>query len=153
MTANKLLTAREEDEMSEQRYQFENNDSAIVVEVQHQMAVEQGDIVEVESDDEELGASSIPGSEIIQICKLEMVCISESDVGISLNLSCLLCKFGASEGNGKCETNNVGWLLESYITDVTIESQYVTHLIVHTSHFAQEMACATGMHYEQVYCT
>jgi hypothetical protein len=97
MTADELLAAREEDEIGEQRYQFENDDSAIVAEVQHQMAVEWGDIMEVDSDDEELTqsrAAPIPCSEIIQICKkLETICISESNADTSLDLTRLLRKF------------------------------------------------------------
>ncbi|KIN97778.1 hypothetical protein M404DRAFT_31984 [Pisolithus tinctorius Marx 270] len=98
MTTDEILAAREETEVGEQRYQFDD-DSAIIAEVQHQIAVEQGNIIEVCSDDEELKDITpqvvpVPRSEIIQLCeKLELACILESDADTSLELVRHLRKF------------------------------------------------------------
>ena len=96
---------------------------------------------------------SIPGSEIIQICKLEMVCISESDVGISLDLSCLLCKFGGEMrqkemANVKQTTLDGFW--NQRMSQWSHNMSHISLRILLILH--REMACATGMHYEQVYC-
>lgn len=96
MTVEELLAAREEMEIGEERYRFENDDAAIVAEVQHQMAVEKGEIIEIESDDDDIQphAAPVPRSEILQMCeKLEMACMSESDANTSLELTRLLRKF------------------------------------------------------------
>ncbi|KIK96357.1 hypothetical protein PAXRUDRAFT_138602, partial [Paxillus rubicundulus Ve08.2h10] len=80
MTIDKIFVAREEDKISKSMYQFEDN-TAIVAKVQHQMVVEHGNIVEINSDEEEPEdqpwAVPITYSKIIQFCKkLEMSCIS-----------------------------------------------------------------------------
>ncbi|KIK80290.1 hypothetical protein PAXRUDRAFT_15866 [Paxillus rubicundulus Ve08.2h10] len=79
MTIDEILSAKEENKIGEPMYQFED-DAAIAAEVQHQMAVEQGDIIEINSNEEEdlqPKAAPIAYSEIIQLCKkLEMACIS-----------------------------------------------------------------------------
>ena len=96
MTLNKLLAPREETEIGEERYQFEDDEAAIVMEVKHQMAVEQGEIVEIELDDEDTQphAAPLPCSKILEMCeKLEMTCMSESDTNTSLELLRLLHKF------------------------------------------------------------
>ena len=96
MTLDELLAPREETEIGKERYQFEDDEAAIVMEVKHQMAVEQGEIVEIKSDDEDTQpcAAPLPHSEILEMCeKLEMICMSESDPNTSLELPRLLRKF------------------------------------------------------------
>ncbi|KAH0835461.1 hypothetical protein J3R83DRAFT_9097 [Lanmaoa asiatica] len=95
LTLDELLAPREEIEIGEERYQFDD-EAAIVTEVQHQMAVERGDIVEIESDDEDTQprAAPIPRCEILEMCeKLERICMSESDANTALELPRLLRKF------------------------------------------------------------
>ena len=96
MTLDKLLAPREETEIGEERYQFEDDEVAIVTEVKHQMAVERGEIMEIKSDDEDTQphVAPLPHSEILEMCeKLEMICMSESDPNTSLELPQLLRKF------------------------------------------------------------
>ena len=91
--------------------------------------------MEVESDDEELGdtvAHSIPGFEIIQICKLEMVCISESDAGTSLGLSHLLCKFGG-EMHQKEMANAKQTMLNGFWNCTSQMLQWSQNTVCHTS--------------------
>ena len=96
ITLDKLLAPREETEIGEERYQFEDDEVAIVMEVKHQMAVEQGEIMEIKSDDEDTQpyVAPLPHSKILEMCKkLEMICMSESDTNTSLELPQLLHKF------------------------------------------------------------
>jgi hypothetical protein len=67
-----------------------NHDVAIAAAVRHQMAVERGEIIEVDSDDEEDAQPAVTpmsSSEIVLLCeKLETACISRSHAGASLEL-------------------------------------------------------------------
>ena len=96
LTMDEILEPREEIVISEPMFQFEN-DMAIATAVQYQMAVERGDIIEVNSDDEEdvqPKMTPMSSSEIVLLCeKLEIACISQSHAGASLELIRHVCKF------------------------------------------------------------
>ena len=89
LTMDEILEPWEETVIGEPMFQFKN-DVAIATAVQYQLAVECGDIIEVDSDDkEDVQPSMTPmsSSEIVLLCeKLEMACISQSHAGVSLEL-------------------------------------------------------------------
>jgi len=81
-----LVNPREEREIGENEYGFEGGDDEIVAVVRHEIAVENGDVIEVESKDEgEVEEGN--GDEAMKICqKLEAFCI-KSGAECSLELS------------------------------------------------------------------
>lgn len=92
-----LVNPREEREIGENEYGFEGSDDEIVAVVRHEIAVENGDIIEVESEDEgevEEGNGDEPThDEAMKICqKLEAFCI-KSGAECSLELSRELRRF------------------------------------------------------------
>ena len=96
MTINEFLASKEEAEVGKLMHQFEGGDAGIVAEVRHQMAVEHGNIVEINSEDEEdiQPMTPISCSEIIQLCeKLEMACLTQIDVDTLLELTRQLRRF------------------------------------------------------------
>lgn len=89
LTMDEILEPWEETVIGKPMFQFEN-DVAIATVVQYQLAVERGDIIEVDSDDDEdvqPGMILMSPSEIVLLCeKLKMACISWSHAGASLEL-------------------------------------------------------------------
>src|SRR5882672_11288265 len=90
-----LLDPAEEKEVVESPYQFEGGDAEIVAEVHHQMAVDQCDIVDVDSEDEHEAEEEIEVSitGIIECChKLKGLCLKYGEE-CSLDFLCQLCCF------------------------------------------------------------
>ncbi|KIJ04375.1 hypothetical protein PAXINDRAFT_122841 [Paxillus involutus ATCC 200175] len=104
MTIDEILAPREEAEIGATMHNFEGGDKAIVAEVRHQLAVECGEVIEIDSDSDDEDDEPVPipsRSELILICeKLEMACITYSDAGTSLELSRQLRQF---RGALRCE--------------------------------------------------
>jgi len=79
----------EEWEIGDSPYRYEGGDAEIIEEVQYEMAVERGDIIEVDSDedsDDEEGPL-MTNAEVISLCEqLEAVCIAKGDPNTSLVL-------------------------------------------------------------------
>ena len=107
LTMHEILEPREETVISEPMFQFEN-DVAIATAVRYQLAVECGDIIEVNSDDKEdvqPGMTAMSSSEIVLLCeKLEMACISQSHAGASLELIKHVHKFCGEMHRGNCRS-------------------------------------------------
>jgi hypothetical protein len=85
-----LLDPIEEKEVEDSPYRFEGGDAEIVAEVHHQMAVEHGEIIEVDSEDEDGGEEEeeVSIGEMIRHCQqLEGLCIKYGAVESSLDLS------------------------------------------------------------------
>lgn len=89
LTLEEILNPVEEKEIGDSTYRFEGGDDEIVTQVNHKMAIKQGDIVEVKSDEEEGPDSRIDMGlgEIIQLCsQMEQVCISYGSEETGLDL-------------------------------------------------------------------
>jgi len=80
LTINELVEPLEEKEIGYSLYQFKGGDDDIVAEVQYQMAVESGQVVEMdESEDDEEGdqADNVGRVQLIKMCEqLEHMCIT-----------------------------------------------------------------------------
>ncbi|KAI6039127.1 hypothetical protein EDC04DRAFT_2687089 [Pisolithus marmoratus] len=93
-----MLNPVEEKEIGESVYQFKGGDDEIVEQVNHEMAMKQGEVVEVESD-EEAGDDADSGAEMglgemIHLCEqMEKVCIVHGTGETSLDLSQCLQQF------------------------------------------------------------
>jgi len=85
----------EEWEIGDSPYRYEGGDAEIIEEVQYEIAVEQGDIIKVDSDedsDDEEGPS-MTNAKVISLCEqLKAVCIAKGDPDTSLVLMGYLCK-------------------------------------------------------------
>src|SRR5882762_5884301 len=82
LTINELVEPLEEKEIGYSPYQFEGGDADIIAEVRYQMAVESGQVVEMDetdNDEEDDQADSVGRTELIKMCKqLERSCISHT---------------------------------------------------------------------------
>ncbi|KAI6118120.1 hypothetical protein F5141DRAFT_1211989 [Pisolithus sp. B1] len=94
-TLDEILHPKEEQEIGESQYQFEGGDAEIVAMVQHELAVEWGEIVEIQSDDEDEEILVTPSTtDLIQMCKtLEVACVAAGDADSTLDLARSLRKF------------------------------------------------------------
>jgi hypothetical protein len=96
MTVEELVAPEAENEVGEGDFIFEGGDDEIVARVRHEAAVKRGDIVEVESDDEEEASAEgagVSNRELQSMCKmLELACIS-NEVSSSMELPRLLRRF------------------------------------------------------------
>ncbi|KAI6109416.1 hypothetical protein EDD16DRAFT_1522441 [Pisolithus croceorrhizus] len=88
-TLDEILDPKEEQEIGESQYQFEGGDAEIVAMVQHELAVKQGEIVEIQSDDEDEEILVTPSTtDLIQMCKtLEVACVAAGDEDSTLDLA------------------------------------------------------------------
>ncbi|KAH7929555.1 DDE-domain-containing protein [Leucogyrophana mollusca] len=97
-TVDEILAPVEEKEVGDSVHRFEGGDTAIVAEAQRQLAVERGEVIEVDSDDEddEDKAPVLSHADLTRICEqLEVACISYGDSESSLDLSRHLRRFRA----------------------------------------------------------
>lgn len=87
-TVDKFVDPIEEREIGDSPYRYEGGDAEIVEEVQSKMAVERGDIIKVDSDeDSDEEDPSMTNAEVISLCEqLEAVCIAKGDPDTSLVL-------------------------------------------------------------------
>jgi len=90
-TIDKLVNPHEENKDINSPYKFNktnDTDAEIIMEVQHQMAVKAGEIIEVDLDsDSDSDKEDLSMHEIIQLCKcLEKACIKHSRASSSLDL-------------------------------------------------------------------
>ncbi|KAI6097291.1 hypothetical protein EDD16DRAFT_1718510 [Pisolithus croceorrhizus] len=94
-TLDEIFDPKEEQEIGELQYQFEGRDVEIVAVVQHELAVKQGEVVEILSDDEdEEILATLSTTDLIQMCKtLEVACMAASDVDSTPDLARSLHKF------------------------------------------------------------
>jgi hypothetical protein len=93
-----LVDPSAEREVGESAYRFEGGDTEIVAEVRHQMAVESGEVIEVDSDSEaeDEGEADVGKAEMIRLCQqLEGLCIKYGATDSSLDLSRQLRRFRA----------------------------------------------------------
>jgi hypothetical protein len=68
------ISRQDKKEVGDSPYRFEGGDAEIVAKVHHQMAVEHGEVVEVDSDDEDggEGEEGVSIAETIQYCNLKV---------------------------------------------------------------------------------
>ncbi|KAI6101805.1 hypothetical protein F5141DRAFT_1217951 [Pisolithus sp. B1] len=94
-TLDGILDPKEEWEIGEFQYQFEGGDAEIVAVVQHEHAVKQGKVVEIQSDDKDGEiVATLSTTDLIQMCKmLEVACMAASNVDSTLDLARSLHKF------------------------------------------------------------
>ncbi|KIN99055.1 hypothetical protein M404DRAFT_30850 [Pisolithus tinctorius Marx 270] len=94
-TTDKVLDPKEEQEIGESQYAFEGRDTEIVSAVQHELAIKQGKVVELESDDEaQQTPLKLDYADLINMCKtIESACVQVSDANLLLDLARLLCWF------------------------------------------------------------
>ncbi|KIN96796.1 hypothetical protein M404DRAFT_162309, partial [Pisolithus tinctorius Marx 270] len=95
-TVNEILNPKEEREVGKPQYAFEGGDAEIVAVVENELAIKWGEIVEIESDDDEdQQMPPIPSyTDLISMCQtLETACMVVSDANSTLELAQLLCKF------------------------------------------------------------
>ena len=89
-TLKDLVNPIEEHEVGDSPYRFEGGDAEIVAEVQHEMAVAQGKIIELydEDDDKDDDDSDfLSHQEVMELCALlEKTCIGYGDLDASLKL-------------------------------------------------------------------
>ncbi|KAG8215525.1 hypothetical protein J3R82DRAFT_9177 [Butyriboletus roseoflavus] len=90
-TLEKLLNPVQKQEIEESAYEFSDGDDKIVTQVKHELAVEQGEVTEVENKDKEPvkdGELEIMLSEAIGLCKqMEQVLITYGTSKRALDLS------------------------------------------------------------------
>ncbi|KAG2041219.1 hypothetical protein BDR03DRAFT_1007547 [Suillus americanus] len=96
LTADEIVDPQEERNTGE--VSAYEDDDAIVAEIQHRQAIRSGELVEVESDDEdEDDPPKVCATELIPLCKkLETACIARVSAGSSLELVHRLCAFRAA---------------------------------------------------------
>jgi len=98
-TVEDLINPIEEWEIGDLPYRFEGGDAEIVAEVQYEMAVACGEIIELDDSDlEDEDEDDSPSQrEVIKLCEmLEKVCFRYGlDESFSLELPCQLCKYRA----------------------------------------------------------
>ncbi|KAJ6459105.1 hypothetical protein C8R45DRAFT_1109805 [Mycena sanguinolenta] len=75
LTAKELLNPVEEREIGENQFQFEGGEDEIIAAVQKELAIERGEVMEVDdSDSEDEDVPNVPNSELMALCeKLESV--------------------------------------------------------------------------------
>ena len=83
-----MLNPVEEQEVGDSDYRFEGGDEAIIAQVNHEEAVKCGEVVEVESDeDEEVEPEMGLGELIGAVAKLEKACITHGTLENAADLS------------------------------------------------------------------
>ena len=162
-TVDKFVDPIEEREIGDSPYRYEGGDAEIVEEVQYEMAVERGDIIKVDSDeDSDEEDPSMTNAEVISLCgKLEAMCIAKGDPNTSLVLMGSLHKLRGQLRHEELAntkqtdiTDYFCWLWE-YL-NILIYFQFINksniysciNLIMHPSR-----SRPTCMHYEIVDCT
>jgi hypothetical protein len=96
LTLEEMLNPLEENEVGESTYQFEHGDDEIIAKVNHEMAVQQGEIVEVESDKDDEAENGTPMGlgEMVRITEqMEGICISHGTKDMALDLARRLRQF------------------------------------------------------------
>jgi hypothetical protein len=98
LTIDELVAPVAEDEVGEHEFIFENGDADIVKRVLHDEAVQRGDIVEVESEDEEDGAQgpqTVPVSnrQMQDMCRMLEAASLQSQLSMGTELPRLLRRF------------------------------------------------------------
>ena len=98
-TIEELVNPIEEQEVGDSPYRFEGGDAKIVAEVRHEMAVAQGEIIELDesdSEDEDDIDDTLSQQDIIKLCeKLETACFRYGGKNFSLELPHQLRKYRA----------------------------------------------------------
>ena len=98
-TLEDLVNPVEEREIGDSLYRFDGGDAKIVAEVWHEMAVVQGDIIELDDsdDDSDDDMEDVPSrGEVAKLCALlEKACLKYGDADFSLELPQLLCRYRA----------------------------------------------------------
>ena len=93
-TLEDLVNPIEEHEVGDLPYRIEGGDAEIVAEVQHEMAVTQGEIIELDDEDDDKdddNSNFLPHQEVMKLCALlEKTCIGYGDLDTSLKLPCHL---------------------------------------------------------------
>ena len=96
-TLEDLVDPVEEREVGDSPYRFEGGDDEIMAEVRREMAIAQGDIIEVDDSDldSEEDMEDVPSrGEVIKLCEvLEKVCLRYGDADFSLELPRQLRKY------------------------------------------------------------
>ncbi|KAG1839580.1 hypothetical protein F4604DRAFT_1909228 [Suillus subluteus] len=110
---------------------FEGGDQAIADKVRHEIAVANGEVVEIHSDDKSDGPSFTP-TELLDLCQqLETGCMQHGDPQLSLNLSSQLRLFRARlrrEELLNAKQTSIDCVVDTVLFDVTTlaEVTYVT---------------------------
>ncbi|KAF8997433.1 hypothetical protein BDQ17DRAFT_1429115 [Cyathus striatus] len=98
-TLDNLVNPQEEQEVGDSPYRFEGGDNDIVKEVEHEMAVERGEVIEIddsESSDGEEVDEAVTRPDAILLCeRLEKACLQHGNAEFSLNLLANLRQFRA----------------------------------------------------------
>ena len=117
-----LVDPEDEREVGESPYEFKGGDDEIVDEVRHKMAVERGEIIEVDSDSEgEEDNDQEPQfmkAEAIRLCQqLESYSFKHSDAECSLNLSRQL----------RCFRGHLHQEIQKGLTQGSLDKFFVNH--------------------------
>ncbi|KIN99898.1 hypothetical protein M404DRAFT_153867 [Pisolithus tinctorius Marx 270] len=94
-TIDKVLDPKDEQEIGESQYAFKGRDAEIVVAVQCELAIEQGEVVELDSDDEDQQTPlKLDYADLINMWEtIKSVCMQVSDANSSLDLERLCHQF------------------------------------------------------------
>ncbi|TFK31239.1 hypothetical protein BDQ12DRAFT_672021 [Crucibulum laeve] len=96
LSVNQLLDPEGEKEIGDSPYRFEGGDDKILAEAMHQLAVERGEFIEIDSDSEDEEGSNVLSAELRSLCQqLKGMCIrySDGDPQAAMDLCKELCQF------------------------------------------------------------
>jgi hypothetical protein len=99
-TIEEIVNPIEEQEIGNSPYRFEGGNVEIMAKVMREMAVAQGEVIELDDSDSEDESNDVDNppswQEVIKLCKkLENACFRYGGENFSLELPCQLCKYRA----------------------------------------------------------
>ena len=134
-----MLNPIQEKEDGDSWPQFKGSDKEIVAQVRHELAIEQGEIIEIDSEesgDEDEGPTHL---EIMKMCQeMESLCLRHRPPGNSLDLTQQLRRF-CVHLRQEMTRNAMQATLDRWMGMGALrQSHYVTYLELHISHNAWE---------------